>query len=79
MLNSVDINKNDITCIQVDTYDLKKTVIKYNAKVILLTDKKFLKLSDKYFFIHHPNEILNDTSLKRITWETLKEIKKWTK
>ena len=75
MLGAIELQADDIVCLDVDGQDVEQALDRFDAQAILLMDPE-LSLSYKHCFkTHHPSVILKDESLKRDAWEVLKQIK----
>lgn len=75
MLGAIELQSDNIACINVDNQDLEQVLARYDAQVILLMNPDLSASGKHCFKTHHPSVILKDASLKRDAWEVLKQIK----
>ena len=79
MLATIGIKNNDIAFLRTMVDEFDENILRYQAEIVLITSDDLMLAAENYFLIKHPSEILQNSSLKRPTWEVLKKILKYIK
>ena len=75
MLASIGLSLNDCNLLSVSKSEVD-TVIQKHASDLILVMNSSISLEGKTLFVtHHPKDIINNSKLKRDSWEVLKQVK----
>ena len=79
MLASIDLNikSAQLICLEKNLID---EYIKNNpSEAVMIMGSSYESIKSDIFLMHHPRDILKNSSLKRESWEILKKVKKCLK
>ena len=75
MLASVGLSKNECNLLSINQSEINDFIKDHSADLILLMDSSISVEGKTLFVTHHPKDIINNSKLKRDSWEVLKQVK----
>ena len=79
MLASIDLSLKSAQLVSLEKSQIDEYMINNPAEVVLITDSSYKPSKSAIFLMHHPRDILKNSSLKRESWEVLKKVKQCLK
>ncbi|MCS5591637.1 MAG: hypothetical protein NZ775_03825 [Gammaproteobacteria bacterium] len=79
MLGAIDLPMADVRCLCATDQTLSEVIVENPARAILVMDQLATPKLEQLYATHHPQEILNNPTLKRGAWEVLKKVQKCLK
>ena len=79
MLSSIDFKIQNACLVSLEKSQVDEYVKNNPAEVVLVTDSSYKPSKSAIFLMHHPRDILKNSSLKRESWEVLKKVKQCLK
>jgi hypothetical protein len=79
MLTSIDLSIQGAQLVSLEKSQIDEYMINNPAEVVLVTDSSYKPSKSAIFLMHHPRDILKNSSLKRESWEVLKKVKQCLK
>ena len=75
MLASIGLSQNECNLLSINQSEINDFIKDHSSDLILLMDSS-ISFEDRTLFVtHHPKDIINNSKLKRDSWEVLKKIK----
>ena len=75
MLASIGLSLNECNLLSVNQFEINDFIKDHLSDLILLMDSSISVKGRTLFVTHHPKDIINNSQLKRDSWEVLKKIK----
>ena len=75
MLASIGLSLNDCNLLSVSKSEVDTIIQKHASDLILVMDSSISLEGKTLFVTHHPKDIIEDSKLKRDSWEVLKQVK----
>ena len=75
MLASIGLSKNECNLLSINQSEINDFIKDHSSDLILLMDSSISFEVRNLFVTHHPKDIINNSKLKRDSWEVLKKIK----
>jgi len=79
MLASIDLSIKSAQLVSLEKNLIDEHIKNNPSEAVLLMDSSYKSTKSDIFLIHHPRDILKDSSLKRESWEILKKVKQCLK
>ena len=75
MLASIGLSKNECNLLSINQSEINDFIKDHSADLILVMDSSISFKGKTLFATHHPKDIINNSKLKRDSWEVLKKVK----
>ena len=75
MLASIGLGLNECNLLSISKSEIDALIQKYSSGLILVMDSSISLKGKTLFVTHHPKDIINNSKLKRDSWEVLKQVK----
>ena len=75
MLASIGLSQNECNLLSINQSEINGFIKNHSADLILLMDSSISVEGKTLFVTHHPKDIINNSKLKRDSWEVLKQVK----
>ena len=79
MLASIDLSIKSAQLVSLNKNLIEEHIKNNPSEAVLLMGSSYKSTKSDIFLIHHPRDILKDSSLKRESWEILKKVKQCLK
>ena len=79
MLASIDLSIKSAQLVSLEKNLIDEHIKNTPSEAVLLMGSSYKSTKSDIFLIHHPRDILKDSSLKRESWEILKKVKQCLK
>ena len=79
MLASIDLSIKSAQLVSLEKNLIDEHIKNNPSEAVLLMGSYYKSTMSDIFLIHHPRDILKDSSLKRESWEILKKVKQCLK
>ena len=79
MLASIDLSIKSAQLVSLEKNLIDEHIKNNPSEAVLLMGSSYKSTKSDIFLIHHPRDILKDSSLKRESWEILKKVKQCLK
>ena len=79
MLASIELSIKSAQLISLEENLIDEHIKNNPSEAVLLMGSSYKSTQSDIFLIHHPRDILKDSSLKRESWEILKKVKQCLK
>jgi len=79
MLASIDLSIKSAQLVSLNKNLIEEHIKNNPSEAVLLMDSSYKSTKLDIFLMHHPRDILKNSSLKRESWEILKKVKKCLK
>ena len=75
MLASIGLGLNECNLISIDKSEINRFIENHSSDLMLIMDSSISAEGNSLFITHHPKDIINNSQLKRDSWEVLKKVK----
>ena len=79
MLASIDLNIKSAQLVSLEKNLIDEYIKNNPSEAVMIMDSSYESIKSDIFLMHHPRDILKNSSLKRESWEILKKVKKCLK
>ena len=79
MLASIDLNINSAQLVSLKKNLIDEYIKNNPSEAVMIMGSSYESIKSDIFLMHHPRDILKNSSLKRESWEILKKVKKCLK
>ena len=75
MLASIGLSQKECNLLSINQSEINDFIKDHSADLILVMDSSISFKGKTLFATHHPKDIINNSKLKRDSWEVLKKVK----
>ena len=79
MLASIDLNIKSAQLVSLEKNLIDEYIKNNPSEAVMIMGSSYESIKSDIFLMHHPRDILKNSSLKRESWEILKKVKKCLK
>jgi hypothetical protein len=79
MLASIDLSIKSAQLVSLEKNLIDEYIKNNPSEAVMIMDPSYKSIKSDIFLMHHPRDILKNSSLKRESWEILKKVKKCLK
>ena len=79
MLASIDLSIKSAQLVSLEKNLIDEYIKNNPSEAVMIMDSSYESIKSDIFLMHHPRDILKNSSLKRESWEILKKVKKCLK
>jgi|TARA_B110000459_G_scaffold83151_1_gene93429 hypothetical protein len=79
MLASIDLSIKSAQLVSLEKNLIDEYIKNNPSEAVMIMDLSYKSIKSDIFLMHHPRDILKNSSLKRESWEILKKVKKCLK
>ena len=79
MLASIDLSIRSAQLVSLEKNLIDEYIKNNPSEAVMIMDPSYKSIKSDIFLMHHPRDILKNSSLKRESWEILKKVKKCLK
>lgn len=79
MLASIDLNIESAQLVSLEKNLIDEYIKNNPSEAVMIMGSSYESIKSDIFLMHHPRDILKNSSLKRESWEILKKVKKCLK
>ena len=79
MLASIDLSIKSTQLVSLEFFFIDEHIKNNPSEAVMIMDLSYKSIKSDIFLMHHPRDILKNSSLKRESWEILKKVKKCLK
>jgi len=79
MLASIDLSIKSAQLVSLEKNLIDEYIKNYPSEAVMIMGSSYESIKSDIFLMHHPRDILKNSSLKRESWEILKKVKQCLK